>query len=338
MPAIVPPVQRTHATTVCAAGRLHLGFLDPSGTLGRRFGSIGLQIDGFQTEVVIASAARDEWHADSPDAMAQLERAAQCVQRLRAHSGHTAPLALSLRSVLPAHVGLGSGTQLALAVGRAFARWQGLDVATPTLAAWLGRGQRSGIGIAGFDLGGLLVDGGPGRDGSPAPLLARLELPAAWRIVVVLDGRTQGLSGAREAKAIAALPTFGVAQAAELCHQVLMRVLPGAASDEFATFAAGINRVQAMLGAHFAPAQDGSPWTSASVGRLLQWVRGHAGDQAAVGQSSWGPTGFAIVPSVAAAQRLQDDARAAGMIDAALVLRTMAPRNRGAAVSGGTPR
>jgi beta-RFAP synthase len=326
------------AVDVSAAGRLHLGFLDPSGTLGRRFGSVGLVLDGFQTEVTITSAARDEWHAETPAARAQLERAVAHVQRLRERCGRSAPLALRLRSVLPPHAGLGSGTQLALAVGRAFARWQGLDIPTPMLAAWLGRGQRSGIGIAGFDQGGLLVDGGPGADGAPAPLLARIPLPAAWRIVVVLDERLQGLSGAREVQAIAALPALRLEQAAELCHQVLMRVLPGAASDGFAAFAAGINRVQELLGAHFAPAQGGSAWTSASVGRLLQWMRGHAGEHAAVGQSSWGPTGFAIVPSAAAAQRLLDAARAAGMIDPALVLRTVAARNRGAGVSAGAPR
>ncbi len=335
MSALAPPIQRAGATAVCvrAAGRLHLGFLDPSGTLGRRFGSLGLVIDGFHTEVTISAAARDAWHADSPAAQAQLDRAAACVHRLRQHCGATAPLALRLRSVPPSHAGLGSGTQLALVVGRAFARWQGLDLPTPMLAAWLGRGQRSGIGIAGFDQGGLLVDGGPGPDGAAAPLLARHDLPDAWRVVVVLDPRLQGLSGAREIKAIAALPAFRVAQAAELCHQVLMRVLPGAASDEFAPFAAGVNRVQELLGAHFAPVQGGSAWTSTSVGRLLQWMRGHDGDQAAVGQSSWGPTGFAIVPSAAAAQRLLDDARRAGVIDPALVLRMVAARNRGATVS-----
>ena len=34
---------------VAAPGRLHLGFLDPSASLGRRFGSLGLVIDGPQT-------------------------------------------------------------------------------------------------------------------------------------------------------------------------------------------------------------------------------------------------------------------------------------------------
>jgi beta-RFAP synthase len=334
----LPRTEAGTAVSVSAAGRLHLGFLDPSATLGRRFGSLGLTLDRFQTEVTIVPAARDEWHADSAAAAAQLERATAHVQQLRAACGRAAPLSLRLRSVLPAHAGLGSGTQLALAVGRAFARWHGLDVPTPTLAAWLGRGRRSGIGIAGFDQGGLLVDGGPGADGAPAPLLARQPLPEAWRIVVVLDPRLQGLSGAREAGAIAALPPFAQADAAEVCHQVLMRVLPGAAGDDFTAFAAGINRVQELLGAHFAPAQGGSAWTSAGVGRLLQWLRGHAGEQVAIGQSSWGPTGFAIVASAAQAQQLLDDARAASMIDPALVVRVVAARNHGAAVSAGPAR
>jgi beta-RFAP synthase len=336
MSAVMPSLPRADAgacVSVCAAGRIHLGFLDPSATLGRRFGSLGLVVERFQTEVSIAPAARDTGQADSAAAEAQLERALAHVQRLRERSGRSAPLALRLRSVLPAHAGLGSGTQLALAVGRAFARWHGIDVPTPTLAAWLGRGKRSGIGIAGFDQGGLLIDGGPSADGAPAPLLARLPLPEAWRIVVVLDPRLQGLSGAQEAGAIAALPPFAQAAAADLCHQVLMRVLPGAASAEFAPFAAGLNRVQQLIGEHFAPAQGGSPWTSASVGRLLQWMRAQPGDEAAVGQSSWGPTGFAIVPSAAAAQRLLDAARAAGVVDPALVLSVVAARNRGALVS-----
>jgi beta-RFAP synthase len=336
MSAVMPSLPRADAgarVSVCAAGRIHLGFLDPSATLGRRFGSLGLVVERFQTEVSIAPAARDTWQADSAAAEAQLERAVAHVQRLRERSGRSAPLALRLHGVLPAHAGLGSGTQLALALGRAFARHHGLDVPTPTLAAWLGRGKRSGIGIAGFDQGGLLVDGGPGADGAPAPLLARLPLPEAWRIVVVLDPRLQGLSGVQEAGAIAALPPFAQSAAADLCHQVLMRVLPGAASAEFAPFAAGLNRVQQLIGEHFAPAQGGSPWTSASVGRLLQWMRAQAGDDAAVGQSSWGPTGFAIVPAAAAAQRLLDTARTAGVVDPALVLSVVAAHNRGALVS-----
>ena len=66
-----PPVTEAPAAIrVCAPGRLHLGFLDPSGSLGRRFGSVGLMIDGFETEVVISSASEDAVSADTPAAHA----------------------------------------------------------------------------------------------------------------------------------------------------------------------------------------------------------------------------------------------------------------------------
>jgi beta-RFAP synthase len=336
-PAVVLPASRlaagSGAVRVAAPGRLHLGFLDPSGSLGRPFGSVGVVIDGFETAVEIRSAARDEWLAETPAATAELERAAACVMQLRERTGRCQPLALRLGEVLPAHSGLGSGTQLALAVGRAFARWQGLELATPTLAQWLGRGRRSGVGIAGFDVGGLLLDGGPGPQGEPAALLSRIELPQPWRIVVVQDVQRRGLSGAAERAALATLPAFAQARAAEVCHEVLMRVLPGAAGADFAAFAAGVNHVQALLGEHFAPAQDGSAWSSAAVGRVLTWMREAAGQGVAIGQSSWGPTGFAFVPSLAEATALIERAQAAGVVGTGLRINCVAGRNRGAVVT-----
>ena len=330
--------------TLRAPGRLHLGFLDPAGSLGRRFGSLGLVINGFETEVELSASPRDQVTASGPSECAEVERAAACLDLLRQHSGRREPLHLRLLRVLPAHAGFGSGTQLALAIARAFAQWHRLDLSTAALAQWMGRGLRSGIGIAGFDHGGLLVDGGPGADGVPAPVLARIALPEAWRVLVVQDSAHKGLSGADERNGIATLAPLAQALAADICHQVLMRVLPGAASAEFAPFAAGITRIQQVLGEYFAPVQGGSAYTSAAVGRLVELIGSAAGAQgdetpgsahraehiAAAGQSSWGPTGFAIVPSQARAEALIEAARAANVITPSLTLRIVSGRNTGA--------
>ena len=273
-----------NVVTTHAPGRLHLGFLDPAGSLGRPFGSFGLVIDGFETVVEIGGARQDALGADTTAARAELERAGLYLDVLRRHSGRHDALHLRLLQVLPAHAGFGSGTQLALAVGQAFARWHGLRLSSATLAQWLGRGVRSGIGVAGFDQGGLLVDGGPSASGALAPLLARVALPEAWRVIVAQDHSQHGLSGDPEKHAIAHLPPLPRAAAADLCHQVLMRVLPGAACADFAPFAAGITRVQQVLGEHFAPAQGGAAYSSAAVGQLVQWMgeasRGRAGNDA----------------------------------------------------------
>lgn len=341
LPSLTKPVQG--AVMVRAPGRLHLGFLDPAGTLGRPFGSLGLVIDGFETAIELqplgAEARSDEISAETPQAAAELERVRQHLERLRERSGRATHVRLRLLQVLPAHAGFGSGTQLALAVGRAWALAQGLDIDSATLAGWLGRGLRSGIGIAGFDQGGLLLDGGPAADGRPAPLLSRVVLPQEWRVLVVLDHACQGLSGPGERQALASLAPFPRASAAEICHQVLMRVLPGAACADFAAFATGLSRVQQLLGEHFAPAQGGSAYTSADVGRVVgllgEQASRHAGGSmgAGLGQSSWGPTGFLVLPSAAAAQTAERMAHEAGLLRPGLELRTVRPRARGATIT-----
>ena len=327
---MVPESQAT--VNLRAAARLPLGFLDPAGSLGRRFGSLGLVVNGFETEIEVSASPSDQVAASGAAERAQIERAASYLHLLRRHSGRREPLQLRLVQVLPAHAGFGSGTQLALAVGRAFARWHGLDVSTPVLAQWLGRGLRSGIGIGGFEHGGLLVDGGPAADGAPAQVLARAPLPAGWRVLVVQDSSQQGLSGADERLAIATLAPLCRALAAEICHEVLMRVLPGAAGAEFAPFAAGISRIQQILGEHFAPAQRGSAFASAAVGRLVEWIAGAGEHVAATGQSSWGPTGFAILSSQAQAEEVLGAARAAGVIAPSLSAHIVSGRNTGASV------
>lgn len=316
--------------SVQAPGRLHLGFLDPSASLGRRFGSLGLVIDGFETEVHLRLAKSWQVDAGTPAAQGEVARAAVHLAALQQRSGRHEPVHLHIARSLPAHAGFGSGTQLALAIGRAFAWLHKLELSTDALAGWLGRGRRSGIGIAGFDQGGLLLDGGPGRDGTPAPLLSRLTLPAAWRVLLVIDPDATGLSGDDEKTALAGLQPLPREAAADLCHHVVMRVLPGAASDDFEAFAEGINRVQQVIGGHFAPAQNGSAYSSPRVARLVEWIAEHSG--AACGQSSWGPTGFAILPTAKHVASAVAAAHAAGVVDAGLQLHTVRARSHGALV------
>ena len=330
-PALQPVDART--VSVRAPARLHLGFLDPAGSLGRSWGSLGLVIDGMDTEVTIGCAAHDVFEARAAAMTAELDRARVHVEALRRRTGRREPLHLQLLRVPPGHAGFGSGTQLALAVGRAFVRWHGIEAGTADIARWLGRGLRSGVGIAGFDQGGLLVDAGPGADGQLAPLIARVALPEAWRIVLALDPQRRGLAGDDERRALSMLSPLPRATAADLCHQVLMRVLPGAATAAFAPFAEGITQLQRRLGEHFAPAQGGRAYTSDAVGRLMAWiVATHGGAGAAIGQSSWGPTGFAVLPSQAEAEAVVAAARAAGALDATLDVRIVRALNRGAVV------
>lgn len=289
-------------TRIEAPARLHLGFLDPSASRGRRFGSVGLALDNIATVVHAVPYAETQVLGPMHD------RAAEHLAVVRAHYGLHAPLRLEIERAIPAHAGLGSGTQLALAVGTAALAVHGRHAPVSELAALLGRGRRSGIGLSLFEQGGLVVDGGHGPDTVSPPVLARLEFPAEWRVILVSDAAAEGLSGRAESAAFGILAPLPAALAARLCHATLMGLLPAVAERDFPAFGGAVSEIQAIVGDHFAQAQDGR-YTSRRVGEVIAWAERHCGVRG-VGQSSWGPTGFAFVESEARGRAVVDEMRA----------------------------
>jgi beta-RFAP synthase len=334
MPLQLRRLQPRTTITIDAPARLHLGFLDPNASLGRAFGSLGLVIDAHGTRIEARLAEREQIEGAVTDA--ERERIALCLARLQAAYG-PATLAIDVVHAPRAHTGLGSGTQLTLAVGTAFARLVGQPATSAELASLLGRGARSGIGILGFDCGGLLLDGGPAGDlhQSVPPLLARQPFPDEWRVLLVSDHAREGLHGAHERRALASLDPFPQRLAAHLCHLVLMQILPGAAEHDFAPFASGLTEMQQTIGEYFASAQGGV-FASPDVERVLRAVA--AERTAGIGQTSWGPTGFAILASAreadSALATARDAARAMPHIECSVV----AGRNSGAAISSAETR
>jgi beta-RFAP synthase len=326
------------AVTVDAPARLHLGFIDPNASLGRAFGSVGLTIEGHDTRVTarLADTTAHGPRVEGAASAAQRERIERHLDDLHAAFGGPR-VVIDVEQAPRAHTGLGSGTQLALAVGTAFARVAQREASTAELARLLKRGARSGIGIHGFDHGGLIVDGGRASAAGTAhlpPLLSRQPFPDAWRVLLIDDPSREGLHGDDERKSLAALAPFPRTLAAQLSHLVLMQILPGAAEADFDAFATGITEMQRTIGGYFAPAQGGV-FSSPAVARALEAVA--AEQPAGIGQTSWGPTGFAFLPDARAAQRaLATAERAAG--GAALVCSIAAGRNRGASWRSGTIR
>ena len=277
-----------------------MGFLDLHGGAGRRYGSIGLALDGPFTRVRLEPAPHIV--AEGPDA----PRASRYARTLAKHFGLSDGVRIDIEEAIPPHAGLGSGTQLALAVGAGMARLFDLDVRTVDIAALLDRGSRSGLGIGLFDQGGFVVDGGTAGDGVPPPVIARQPFPPEWRVLLVYDRKRQGVYGETEIEKFAALLEFPEADAAALCRLVLMCALPGVVQADLDAFGDAIGPIQARVGDHFAGVQGGR-FASPGVSRVLEWLG--SGDVRAIGQSSWGPTGFAVCPNESAALRLMDEAR-----------------------------
>jgi beta-ribofuranosylaminobenzene 5'-phosphate synthase len=309
------PEATSGSVRIEAPARLHFGFLDLHGGLGRRFGSVGLAID--TPSLVLAARPAAALTVEGPEA----DRVRRYAEAAAGHLGIGTGFALRLERAIPAHAGFGSGTQLALAVAAALAHLAGRPFSPEAFSLALDRGNRSGVGLRAFTEGGLIVDGGRGADASPPPVVSRLPFPEAWRIVLILDTAMEGVHGTREVEAFRDLPRFPEAQAAEICRLVLMQVLPACATGDIAAFGAGITRMQDLVGDHFAPHQGGR-YASPAVADAL--AKAAARGVAGYGQSSWGPTGFLLAGSEDEAQAL------VAALDGAASLRLLIARGRNA--------
>jgi beta-ribofuranosylaminobenzene 5'-phosphate synthase len=292
--------QQTTGPTVFveAAARLHFGVLDLRGARGRWFGGIGTAAPA--PTLLLSASAADALQTEGEDA----ERVADFAARFLAHHGIGGGARLHLHRALPRHAGLGSGTQLAMAVARALATLHGIDPDPPALAHAVGRARRSAVGTWTFAGGGLVVEGGRRPDGDGCgPLLTRLPFPPAWRCVVVVPDGAPGLAGLDEDAALADLPTPPEHEVARVAHLVLLSLLPALADADIVTFGAALTSIQQITGRWFAPVQGGpfAPGLSAElVHRMSEW--GACG----VGQSSWGPAVYGIVGDRDAAARLAE--------------------------------
>jgi len=303
LPAQSPGASEAHLPSrqaaVTTTARLHFGFLDPSGRGTRPFGSFGLSLDRPRTRLTLKRARA--FKTSGPER----ERAERYLKSIAASSiaascGVAEAYELHIEEAIPPHAGLGSGTQLALAVGSAFAAVEGLCLDPQEIAARLGRGGRSGIGIATFAAGGAVLDTGPGAGTLPR-LVSRVPFPPAWRVLLIFDAGSKGLAGASETAAFNSLPDFPESETAELYRRITQAALPALAEGDFKIFCEQVGYLQACMGAYFSPLQGGA-YQSAQVSEALDWLRSEG--VTGLGQSSWGPTGFAFAASEAEGQAL----------------------------------
>lgn len=311
------------AASVAAPARLHLGFLDLSYRSGRRFGGIGLAISELATHITITRAPLSEI------AGPHSARISAHVEAMQACLGLAGPHRVSIDAAPPPHAGLGSGTSIALAIAAGLRRLCDRPLDVEGDAVRLGRGARSGLGIGLFARGGLIVDGGRGAAARPPPIVSALPFPDEWRIILVLDPAREGVNGARETAAFAALAPLSPARAAENCRLVLLQALPALMERDLESFGAAISELQVHIGDYFAPVQGGGRFLSPRVAAAMTALE--RGGACGIGQSSWGPTGFAFAADAARAGELAARLRAQAAF-AALDIRVCRGLNHGARI------
>lgn len=293
----------TSRVRIVTPSRLHFGLLGWGPQSPRQFGGVGLMVERPGLEILAEAAP--EWQATGPLAERALEVAVVVAEKLKVAGFPVGPVRLTNRAVPEAHIGLGVGTQLSLAVARALAELAGMPHPSVDLLARLtGRGRRSGIGIHGFAEGGLIVDAGRrGARDLPTKLI-RLPFPPSWSVLIVLPEAHHGLHGDEELNAFHALPPMPESVSARLCQLILLGLLPGLIETDLEAFGSSLAEIQRTVGTEFAPVQGGRFGNPAleAVGEAMTRLGLHG-----VGQSSWGPTlyGFSDRPEAERAVQLQ---------------------------------
>jgi beta-RFAP synthase len=310
---------------VTAPARLHLGFLDPDGSLGRRFGSLGVAID--TPRIVLEARTAAAVHVEG-DPTGRIEPLLHALLR---HFALDGGVLIRCREMIPAHVGLGSGTQLSLAVATAVARLFRLEAHIATLARVTGRGKRSGIGVAAFERGGFLLDAGR-RGGTEVPtLIFRHPFPDEWRFVIVVPDTGDALHGLAEEETFLQMDRPSHEEVGAVCRLVLMQLLPSLIEQDLQGFGHALTTIQRTVGGWFASIQGGT-FAAQGAGDVLTLLSSEGA--VGVGQSSWGPTLYGLTEGRETARRLEQRVRQAldGWMKATVF--TAGANNRGATVQG----
>lgn len=287
--------------TVRTASRLHFGLFAleaAAGTDERSYGGVGVMVSRLGIELHLQQAEKFEV-AEGPLA----ERIGGFARRWAEFYGRPLPaMKIALGEHTPDHIGLGTGTQLGLAVAAGLSAFHGLPVPPlEELCRSVGRGLRSAVGAYGFAHGGMIVDRGKLPGEFLSPLDCRLELPAAWRFVLVRPLQGAGLAGEREQQAMDHANRNLAPLTEKLVAEAREHLVPAAATGNFADFAASLGRYCELAGQFYTDVQGG-PYNGPAVTTLAEKIRalGHIG----FGQSSWGPTLFVACENDVAADQL----------------------------------
>ena len=276
--------------------RIHLTLTDLTGGCGRVDGGVGIALD---SPNVLLEAER------STELVAVGENAGRALAAARAVREHFSlgGARLKIRRGYRMHVGLGGGTQLGMAAGKALCELYHQPATAREIARIISRGGTSGIGTAAFETGGFIIDGGhtfgprgdkqdfrpssASRGIRPPPVIVRHAFPRDWKILLAIPDIPKGAHGRREVDIFKEYCPVPIADVQELCYQILVRMVPCLVEEDLDGFGAAVNRVQ-ELGFKRVEVMLQHPL----VHRLMAEMR-EAG-AACAGLSSFGPTVFAI--------------------------------------------
>ena len=286
--------------------RLHLTLIDLNGIYGRIDGGVGitLQKPGLKIQAEPADNGVEVVFSKSCQFIAGLvddytvkikNSTLKVIDALKIGAGFK----FTVHSTYSPHSGLGSGTQLSLAVAKLISRMNNHDLNALDMAKIVGRGGTSGIGVESFENGGFIIDGGHKRvekpsflpssasPATPPPIIARYDFPLDWKIILAIPNVERGVSGAKEVDAFQNYCPVPLDEVEKLSHLLLMKLMPAVVESDLDSFGTAVNNIQ-NIGFKKIENKLQNPYINEIMKNLR--IAGAAG----VGMSSFGPTVYAV--------------------------------------------
>ncbi|MFW9922556.1 MAG: beta-ribofuranosylaminobenzene 5'-phosphate synthase family protein [Candidatus Thorarchaeota archaeon] len=287
--------------TIETPSRLHFGLIDLNGELGRINGSLGVALNypNWKIRYYLDEEITNEAKLTKNTFLA--------IDRFNNYfKTKTQDLHIEILQSIPNHIGLGSNTQFLLTLGTILAALNNIAVPPREIARAMKRGGTSGIGVAAFEKGGIILDGGhsfgPGKNTTdflpssvssapPPPVLFRHYPPNEWRFILITPKDGKGAHGKEEVsifKESCPVPAEGVEKISRI---ILMKILPALVENDIKTFGEGIKDLQFKF-----PRFGMEKYSSGITSELFDYLEKNKNIYG-YGLSSFGPTIFALMNS-----------------------------------------
>jgi len=241
--------------------RVHMTLIDMNGHFGRIDGSVGLALEGGgihlrakRSDTVTVTERFGSGPSDTKLCSAAFSK--QISDIIAPLLPENEGVGFEFLSPIRPHVGLGSGTQIALSAATAVNDLYSLGKSVRELAKIARRGGTSGIGVLAFEKGGFIVDCGhkkADKDGflpsskstaPPADLMLRMEFPD-WDTVIAIPP-ARGISGEEEKRFFRSVCPVPIEDVREISHIVLMQMLPAIVEQNIEELGKSVNRIQEL--------------------------------------------------------------------------------------------
>ena len=294
--------------------RLHFGLIDLNGCIGRIDGGLGVALNEPNVIIEVETANNGNFNLEVINSQGYSSQELRdltlnIIDKLKLKEN----LSIQIESNIPAHIGLGSKTQLSLSISKALCMLNGIEKTPSELARITSRAGTSRIGLTAFERGGFTVDGGhtfgSGKQkeaylpssasiAPPAPVIFWSPIPADWFFVVIIPQITQGAHGSTEIDIFKQNCPISLEEIRIISHIILMKILPAMRLKNIDVFGQGVHELQG-LGFKKLEIELQKDIVSELIAFCME--NGAAGS----GMSSFGPTTFAIVEGFTNAQKLK---------------------------------